>query len=649
MSKQKKKQVNKIVRKKSIRSNSTPEKTKNTHSWPDLNVYNIPLMASLIAAAVAIILSFAQYGQSLPYEFVLDDKIVLNENNFVKKGFAGIKDILFTEGFVGYFGEQKDLIPGARYRPLSLITFAIEYELFGGLNSWVNHLNNILLYGLCGWLLFITLGQMYPMGKKWWYSLPFIVLLIWMVHPTHTEVVANIKSRDEIMSLIFSCLSLYASLKFYKKGHWAFLLLSGFAFFLGLMSKETTLTFLAIIPAALYFFRKPNMKKMLLVLVSLIVPLILYLIIRVEAIGYLLSSLEVTDLMNNPFVGMSFMERMAQVFYVLLKYLGLSFIPYPLTHDYYPYQIPRVGWLNPIVLLSLAAHLAIGYAIIRYFFKRKSIVFPLFWYVASLSIASNIVINVGTTMNERFIFTPTVGTCIILVMGLQWLAKKYKLKEYIPLAIAGGVSIIYFLISFNRTQVWESALTLNKAAVEVSTNSARANSFMATALFNEAKKPGLDRTQKMELYDQGEAYAKRAIEIYPEYQNSNLMLAGIAGERHKMGGSLDDLLRDFKIAATNRPQISFIHEYLEYLEGRTLDRQKMMDFFYQVGHVELAEKKGNYQWALKFLNYAYELEPYNPEINFVISKAYRKYGDANQANIFLSRAVEYDPSYQNRK
>lgn len=649
MSKQRKNKKKTISKNSKSKSNSGTSTAKLKKEWPDLSIYSIPRIALIVSVLVALALSFIQYGQSIPYEFVLDDKIVISENDFVKKGISGISDILTTEGFVGYFGEQKDLIPGARYRPLSLITFALEYEIFGGFNSKVNHLVNIILYALSGWLMFIVLARIYPIGKKWWFSLPFLVLILWMSHAVHTEVVANIKSRDEIMAMIFSCMALFGSIQFYKSKNFLNLILVAISFFLGLMSKETTLTFLAIIPAALYFFRKPDRGNMFKILLSLILPLILYLVLRVSAIGYLLSSLEVTDIMNNPFVGMTYMERMATVFYVLLKYLSLSIVPFPLTHDYYPFQIPRVAWTNPFVLISILVHLGMAYYIIKNFVARKKWVFPLFWYIASLSIASNIVINVGTTMNERFIFIPTVGTCILMVMAFQWLTTKYKLNKMIPAVTVGIVSIIYLIISINRTQVWESALSLNQAAVKVSTNSARANSFMATALFNEATKRTPDKANKIALFDEANIYAKKAIELFPEYQNANLMLAGIAGEKHKLGGSLDDLLRDFTIAASHNPEIGFIHEYLEYIQDRNLDETKMINFFYNLGHTELAEKQKKFDWAIKYLNYAYELQPNNAAVNFAMSKAYRKYGNTSKADYFLSRTLQIDPSYQNKR
>jgi hypothetical protein len=89
----------------------------------------------------AILLFFAAswgiYQACIPYNYVLDDKIVITDNEYTKKGFAGIWDIMTTESFEGYFGEKKDLVQGNRYRPLSIVTFAVEYGIQDKLNPRV--------------------------------------------------------------------------------------------------------------------------------------------------------------------------------------------------------------------------------------------------------------------------------------------------------------------------------------------------------------------------------------------------------------------------------------------------------------------------------------------------------------------------------
>ena len=190
-------------------------------------------------ALILLITAISLYGYSMQFEYVLDDKIVLSENNFVKKGFNGIKEILTTESFAGYFGEQKNLVVGARYRPLSIVTFALEYELFG-LNTRVSHLINILLYALSGLLLFRLISMLVKdkSTSRWFLCIPFITALLFVIHPIHSEVVANVKGRDEILTLLFSLLTFYSFFK--AKGPQKILwsTIGVLTFFLALLSKE---------------------------------------------------------------------------------------------------------------------------------------------------------------------------------------------------------------------------------------------------------------------------------------------------------------------------------------------------------------------------------------------------------------------------
>jgi tetratricopeptide (TPR) repeat protein len=55
-------------------------------------------------------------------------------NSFTNQGLAGIVPLLTTDSWHGYFGEEVDLLPGGRYRPLSLVTFAV---VEGNPDSWV--------------------------------------------------------------------------------------------------------------------------------------------------------------------------------------------------------------------------------------------------------------------------------------------------------------------------------------------------------------------------------------------------------------------------------------------------------------------------------------------------------------------------------
>jgi hypothetical protein len=593
--------------------------------------------------AILAALSLILYVQTMPYEYVLDDQIVITGNDFTQKGIAGIKDIFTTESFHGYFGEQKDLLPGSRYRPLSIATFAIEYELFG-FNSAVGHLVNALLYLLTGLLLFRIFNLLFPSKKEsvWFFNIAFVASLLFVLHPLHTEAVANVKGRDEIIALLGCLGGLYYALKYADDQKWLSIFLSGFCFFLGIMSKEISITFLAIIPFAIYFFTGRDFKTALKATMPAFVATLLYLLIRYMVLGYLFSSgSQMNDLMNNPFMGMNSSERAATKTYILGLYFKLGFFPHPLTHDYYPFHIPTMDWTKIASILSLLLYFVLG-VLTLWGLRKKSIwAFCLIVYLAPLTLVSNIFFTVGTFMNERFLYFSTIGICLFLGYLFTEKLPKWKkpIGKYIAYTLTGLYVIGFFYQSFTRIPAWRTPLTLNSAAVKVSKNSARVNTFMGTALFNEAKETD-DKTKRRELVEQADGYITKSIQLYPKYYNANLMKAGIVAEIYRFDFNLAKLLDDFKSIASRRPDIKYLHEYFDYLNSKSSDYQILLNFYYDTGYNILFKRNRDYKWALHYLNYALSVDANNKQVLLAMSEVYQAAGDSKNANLYAQRARE---------
>jgi tetratricopeptide (TPR) repeat protein len=588
----------------------------------------------LIPAAILAIVAIILYAQTYSYDYVLDDKIVIQDNQYTQKGISGIADIFKTESFQGYFGEQKDLLPGARYRPLSIASFALEVQLFGS-SSMVGHIINMLLYMLTGLLLFRVLSLLFPNSKTtpWYFSIAFLAALFWVLQPVHSEVVANVKGRDEILALIGALAALYYCISYvHWKGVYK-LILAPVIFFLGLMAKENAITFLAIIPVSMYFFSSAKKSDYLKVMAPLVLATVVYIFIRYQVIGYLLSSgKEFNDIMNNPFAGMNFEEKYATIFYTLLQYIKLSFIPHPLTHDYYPFHIPTMKWSSLPSLISLVLHTGLGLFAVWGLFKKNIYAYFAIFYLATLSIVSNVFVGVGTTMNERFIYMSTIASCLILAYVLNkkmYISKKNWMK-YAALGIAGLIIVGYSYKAMTRIPVWQNALSLNTAAVKVSKNSARANCFMGTAIFENYHKE-TDRNKKQQLIEEADYYISRSIELYPNYLNGNVMKAGVAAERYKFHNDINVLLDGFKTVASRRPDTDYLHQYFEYLNGRGNYSSELINFYYDVGKNMLYDVKKNYSWSVKYLNYAYQLDPTNVAVNQALGNSYNAINNKAQA------------------
>lgn len=599
--------------------------------------------------SIIFALGVGLYIYSVSFDYVLDDQIVITKNQFTNKGFSGIGSILSTESMQGYFGEQKNLVVGARYRPLSIVSFAIENELWG-LNSFMSHLINVLLYALTGILLYRVLLMLFPAKDDThpFFNIPFIAALLYIVHPIHSEVVANVKGRDEIMTLIGALASTYYSFRYLSDKNLKWLWLSGVAFFLGLLSKENAITFLAVIPLTVYVFSNATSSLNFKISIPLIIATVLYLIIRYKVIGYFLSNGEkITDLMNNPFAEMNFGEKMATIFYTLLIYLKLQIFPHPLTHDYYPYAIPKMSWTNLWSILSLLIHVGLGIFALQNIKKKTVIAYSILFYLFTISIVSNIVFPVGTFMNERFVFISSIG----FVLVIAWF-----LVNYLPglksgtLKTLSYVLLIAMVVGFSaktiaRVPAWKDKLSLNTAAIKYSYNSARANCFMATALFEEFQKVKDNPAKQKEMLKDINMYINRSLEIYPDYFSALQMYSGVVGSNYLFDKDLDKALKGFYTILSRRSTITYVDQFLDYLDTQqNIDKVKLKDFYIKVGYEVYYKDKKIYANASKYIGKALKLNSTDPKANYAMYLILLANGDSAKAEQYRLNAMTFDPN-----
>ena len=475
------------------------------------------------------------YGNTAFFGFTLDDKLYITANEYTKKGFDGIGEIWTNDMMTGFFGKKKNLVEGGRYRPLALTTHAIEWELFGK-NAAFAHIINILLHALMGAILLLVLQEIFETkkGRKWWWTLPFIATALFLAHPTHTEVGANIKSRDEIMSLLFALLSFYSVLRYLKASEPKHLLLVGIWFWLSLASKESTITFLGVIPLTLIFFPKGNLKKSVVAMSPIVIATVAYFALRLSVLGTEGNSLDVAaELMNKPYLNASESERLASIFFTLTLYLKLLFWPHPLTHDYYPYHpfatydelvngaSGYADWSSPVSLLGLIGYaIILGFGLFTLLRRLKDGAANMMGYGALLFLGtfilfSNLLFDIGAFMNERFLFIPSLGFTI----PLAWiLVEKIGKKEGLNagLLIAGILLVGYSAKTIHRNNAWESDGALAAADVGTSDGSAKVKMTMGSELLDQAKDPK-NAAKRQELLKQAEQYELQSLNIYPTY------------------------------------------------------------------------------------------------------------------------------------
>ncbi len=469
---------------------------------------------------VLAIISFALYANTLKNGYALDDYNVIKDNTIVTKGTSAIGEILSTPYRRGWFVTSNDL-----YRPLSLVMFAIEYQVSDG-SPAAGHFMNVILFAGCVMLLFLFLDSLFERKKT---AVAFMAALLFAVHPIHTEVVANIKSRDEILCFFFAFLSMNLFVKYLDAGKMKHLLIGSACFLLSLMSKETVITFLGIIPLVFFFYRNEDKKRSVYITVSAVAMSALFLIIRFSVLSaYHANNTSDVSFIDNMLSGApSAASRLATEFVILGDYLKLLFVPYPLICDYSFNSIPFTTFSNIWVLLSMAVYVALGVYSIMGLMKRPKdpFVFSVLFFLAAISLFSNIPFLIGSPMAERFAFFASVAFCLIVPLAIErWVLKTPNADASFVtnskmLSVIIPVALIYGGMTVGRNSDWADNYSLFKADVNKSPNDSRLSYYYGTEMVTRAGNEGNPSVKQQQLTE-GITYLRRSLNIYPDYENA---------------------------------------------------------------------------------------------------------------------------------
>jgi tetratricopeptide (TPR) repeat protein len=483
------------------------------------------VLSNKILLLILVVVSLLVYGNTLNNGYALDDVAVVTKNAYVQKGVAGIPELLYTPYLRGFKMPATDTIASNDlYRPLPLVTFALEKQLFDN-SAAIAHLINILLFAACVCVLFTFLLRLMGDSRT---MVAFVACLLFAVHPIHTEVVANVKSRDELLCFFFafSAPVLYSR---YAVGGKTWELVAGtLIYFLSLLSKETSFTFLAIVPLVFFFYQNGHKRRSIYVSLTTVIGCVVFLVLRYAVLGAYNASHTDIEFIDNPLTGATSQGRYATALLVLGHYLKLLILPYPLISDYTYNTIPFVTFGNAWVLLSIGIYLGLlATAVYRLKRYRKDIVaFGILFFLITIALFSNLLFLVGSIMAERFLFFPSAGLCIVAAAMLS----RIKGKHIAGMPTGALATVIVVCIAFSgiaigRNPEWKDNMTLFGTDVQKAPQNARLwHSLGFEKTTTEAEQ---NPAQQAALIAEGIADIQKALAIYPRYANAHNTLAGL--------------------------------------------------------------------------------------------------------------------------
>ncbi|MBI2968069.1 MAG: tetratricopeptide repeat protein [Bacteroidetes bacterium] len=481
------------------------------------------------------IFAFLLYGNSIRNKYALDDEMVVLNNARVQKGIRGIPAIFTTHHSI-------DLKSRYEYRPVVLLTFAVEYELFGK-NPHISHFINVLIYAFTCLLIFYLLVQLLP---GYYIIFPFITVLLFTAHPLHTEAVNNLKSRDELLSLFFSLISLFFILKYVDRGKICFLAAGIISLFIATLSKRGAVIFIALIPLILCFFKQISFKRILVIGSLSCIAYAGFIIFKRTMLSE--DPIRTYYYYENPLLfEPDFLKRIPAGLYTIWRYIELLVFPHPLSFYYGFDHVPVAGWNHPKVWISLLFYSALFGIAVKYFQKKHILSFAILFYLFAIFPFSNIPIPAVGIIADRFTYVASLGFCIavaFLILKLfnvpfQPQTSQIKAGPCLPagrrpqsgknslfILLTTVIIGLYSVKTITRNPDWHDHLTLYRHDIKHLDKSAKAHSLIGNTIY-----PGLftikDGKQKENLINEAIYHYKKALEIYPGYIISNNNLGSI--------------------------------------------------------------------------------------------------------------------------
>lgn len=583
-----------------------------------------------------IVLTLVIYGQSIDYSFTLDDDLFYVKNETVLKGVKGIPQIFRENSLMGFF--KSNNIDDV-YRPVTLSSFAIQKELVG-VSAKAGHTFNIIAYILAGLALFSFLKRMF---SDWSILIPGFITLIWIAHPIHTEVVCSIKSRDEILSCLFGFLALRSLLINREKTGISAYLIPSLWFLLALFTKESSITFMAIVPLVYWFKGEKNFKEIGLRLLPFVVCAGIFLLIRSFIVTGNTDFSRSQAIYNGLNAADNFNELYGTRFSVLLMFLKQSFLPYPLSWDYSYNQIPIVGLTSISSILSIVLHLGLIYLLIRFAIKRDILAFGLAFFFATSIITNNFFMIIGATFAERFMFVPVTGMLIFLFAAIHYFYRNQKDQtkylntvKYLSIVLL----IAYSGISIARVPDWKSNFDLYQSGVKSAPNSARAHAALGSEYRVRAEQ-SQNMQEKIQYYDLAKKEYLQAADILPKYVEPYYNLGVIEYTLQDTLKAIDYYKKSLEAVPFYRNSLhnlGVIYLYMNQLDSAYVYLNKVLDNYPNdrdefINMSYLFQVKKDYAKGLEYAQKGSQIDPKNPAHYRNLAACYYGMGDTLNANL----------------
>jgi tetratricopeptide (TPR) repeat protein len=535
-------------------------------------------------AAAVLVAALAAYAVTIRHALVWDDLLLMRNVAawFGERGLSGLltrEFVLSTSEHMGY------------YRPVVLLSLWFDQRLAAVLPV-SHHLTNVLLHGLNSVLVLVFLRR--PLRST---RAAGAGALLFALHPVHTESVAFVSGRTDLLATLLLLVSAIA----WGRGRQApgaptanYLAPAFLSFLLAGLSKEVAFMLPAVLlawdaletrdePAATWWRRNAPWLAVWAGALAVIAAL------RWGVAGVPLGRGIAGGAAANPAA-------------MIIAYLRLLVLPWPLNAYY------TAAGISPPGVVSLAAAAVVLALCIASAGRgqRRVGLLALAWIALFLLPVLRVVGVNAAVIAERFLYLPSVGVCGLFGHLFDRFALRDGMRlpafaALAALACAAGAGTVA------RSLVWRDELTLFRDMVKTSGDSAAVFTNLSIA------------TRERGLLDEAVAHGLRAVQLRPDAADTHIAL----GAAYIANGRMPEAAAALEKAARIAPDSA---EALSNLG---------------IAYMNL----GRREEALAAYLAAQRLSPYRPEIPANLGILYYEWGRYAEAVGSLRGAIGLKPDY----
>ncbi len=495
----------------------------------DVRLFGLALNRRL-AVLLLLLAVVAAYWNSLSAGFVWDDHYLIVQKGQFFSDPGNALAILKT-------ADNAQAVKTPYYRPLSILTFMMDYHLWGQNPFWY-HLENLLLHAVCVLVFYLLVAEVFGDG-----ALAFISALLFALYPVNAEAVDFISARNTLLNAAF----VFGSLLVLKKGgpKRVFVLAAAGLFFLSLLSKEQTVALpffllcLALLLPGENFAGAQKwrpVKKWWMTLPAFFAAAAGYMVLRRAALGMYASG-----------EGIRFSAgRLVFISNVVFEGARLMVFPFNLNALYTNQSMAPFSWLKS--LLSV-----LWLAMLIFLAVRKKTPAPLragaLWFLWMVLPVSDIIPIPSAPVAERFYYLPAAGFALMAGYALR---QAYRKVPPAGVALIILIAVSFEVRTFERNFVWWDNLDLYQSMVRADPGNVDAYNNLGTAYLKIGKLP------------RAIGEFETAISINPYYSEAHDDL----GMAFTQLGRLNDAVRELTIAVDLKPGSAVAHNNLGAVYGK---------------------------------------------------------------------------------